>query len=106
VVTSGYFCTFRDSIMDRHHCMDHYVPGLGRLAEMSDVAALIAPNAFMAETGTEDEGFPVQAVRRAFARLKRAYEMMGVGERCHLHVFHGDHHWEGVRVWQWLRAML
>ncbi|NCO34573.1 MAG: hypothetical protein AUJ92_12900 [Armatimonadetes bacterium CG2_30_59_28] len=106
VVTSGYFCTFRDSIVAQHHCMDHYVPGLGRIAEMCDVAALVAPNTFMSETGTEDGGFPVQAVRQSFADLKRAYEMMGVGDRCNLHVFRGDHHWEGVRVWPWLRKMM
>lgn len=106
VVTSGYFCTFRDSIIAQYHCMDHYVPGLGQLAEMSDLAALVAPNAFMAETGTEDLGFPVKAVRQSFAKVKAAYATMGVGDRCRLHVFKGDHHWEGSKAWAWFHQFL
>ncbi|MBI3922905.1 MAG: acetylxylan esterase [Armatimonadetes bacterium] len=106
VVTSGYYCTYRDSIVAQYHCMDHYVPGLGQLAEMSDVAALVAPKGFMAETGTEDTGFPVKAVRKSFARVRAAYETMGLGDRCKLHVFKGDHHFEGVQVWPWFHRFL
>ncbi|MBM4044014.1 MAG: hypothetical protein FJ279_02785 [Planctomycetes bacterium] len=106
VVTSGYFCTFRDSIIAQYHCMDHYVPGLGQLAEMSDVAALVAPRAFMAETGTKDGGFPVKAVKRSFAKLQAAYKTMGVPDRCKLHVFDGPHQWDGSQAWPWFHRFL
>lgn len=106
VATSGYFCTFRDSIMAQYHCMDHYVPGLGQLAEMSDIASLVAPKAFIAETGTEDQGFPVKAVRRSFARVKAAFKTMGITDRCKLHVFTGGHHFEGTKIWPWFHRFL
>jgi len=106
VVTSGYFCTFRDSILRLHHCMDHYVPGLGRLAEEYDVAALAAPGAFLAETGTQDQGIPVTGTRRAFRRLKAAYRTMGMADRCKLYEFDGPHEWDGTAAWPWFRRFL
>jgi dienelactone hydrolase len=50
-VVSGYFCTFRDSIFSLPHCIDNYVPGMLRYAEMYDLAGLIAPRSLFVETG-------------------------------------------------------
>ncbi len=105
VVLSGYFCTFRDSILSVHHCMDHYVPGLSRLAEMSDVAALIGPAPLLAETGEWDFGFPIAGVRKSFARLAAAYKTMGAGDRVKLLVFDDGHRWDGA-AWPWFRRFL
>ena len=42
-VVSGYFNTFRDSIMAVRHCLCNFVPGMAQLAEMVDIAGLVAP---------------------------------------------------------------
>ncbi|MHC4646067.1 MAG: alpha/beta hydrolase family protein [Planctomycetota bacterium] len=42
-VISGYFCTFRDSILAVSHCPCNYVHGLHEFGEMSDIVGLIAP---------------------------------------------------------------
>ncbi len=42
-VPSCYFCTFEGSIGTIRHCDYNYVPGILRLAEMYEVAGLIAP---------------------------------------------------------------
>ena len=44
-VVSGYFNTFRDSILSISHCIDNYIPGVLKYAEMYDIAGLIAPRA-------------------------------------------------------------
>ena len=58
--------------------VDNYIPNLLRVAEMSDVASLVAPRAFFSESGTKDTIFPIKATREAYARLQRAYDLLGV----------------------------
>ena len=70
---SCYFCTFRDSIMSIPHCADNYVPGLLKVAEMSDVAGLCAPKPLVVVAGEQDDLFPIQGVRKAFEDLREIY---------------------------------
>ena len=42
-VPSCMFCTYADSIMRIRHCGDNYLPGMLRVAEIGDLAGLIAP---------------------------------------------------------------
>jgi len=97
---SGYFNTYRDSIFSISHCMDNYIPGILEFAEMPDVAGLIAPRPFFAESGTKDGIFPVAATRRAFAELSRIYAVFGAEDRLGLHVFAGEHQFNGKRGWR------
>jgi len=96
---SCYFCTFRDSIMSIYHCMDNYVPGLLKYAEMADVLGLFAPRPVVAVAGKEDGIFPIKAVRKAFRNLKRIYEAAGAADRCHLVVGDGDHRFYADQAW-------
>ena len=94
---SGYLNTFRDSILSISHCIDNYVPGVLNWCEMYDVAGLIAPRAVFAESGDEDNIFPVEASRDSFARVKKVYEIFGKPElACH-EVFAGEHSFWGKR---------
>ncbi|MCZ2146586.1 MAG: alpha/beta hydrolase family protein [Bryobacterales bacterium] len=93
---SGYLCTFRDSIFSLSHCIDNYVPGILNWAEMYDVAGLIAPKPFFAESGTRDDIFPVAAARESFSRVKRVYEVFGAGDLTGHETFDGEHSWHGV----------
>lgn len=88
---SGYLNTFRDSILSLSHCIDNYVPGILNWAEQYDVASLIAPRAFFAESGERDPIFPIAAARESFAKVKRAYEVFGVPEKAG-HEVHPEAH--------------
>ncbi len=96
---SCYFCTFKDSIMSIYHCSDNYVPGLAKVAEMSDIMGLFAPRPVVIVAGREDPIFPVRAVRKAFRDLKSIYRAAGAADRCHLviggegHRFYADQAW-------------
>ncbi|HSQ39658.1 MAG TPA: alpha/beta hydrolase family protein [Anaerolineales bacterium] len=74
---SSYFCTFEASIGSIHHCECNYVPGMMTVAEMYDVAGLIAPRPFLAVAGREDPIFPYAGVTEAFARLRHIYDIAG-----------------------------
>ena len=95
VLVSGYLCTFYDCILSLAHCIDNYVPGILQWAEMSDVAGLIAPRPFFAESGDADNIFPVDATRQAFAELKRVYDTLGAGAGCAHQIFSGPHEFHG-----------
>ncbi len=96
---SCYFCTFRDSVMSIYHCMDNYVPGLLKYAEMADVMGLFAPRPVVIVAGRDDPIFPIRATRRAFKRLKAIYRAAGAEDRCHLVVGEGGHRFYAAKAW-------
>ncbi|MBN1965473.1 MAG: acetylxylan esterase [Anaerolineae bacterium] len=91
VVPSCYFCSFKASILGMAHCACNYVPGILPLAEMGDLAALIAPRPFRAIAGEHDPLFPVAATREQFETVQRAYALFDAGDRCSLAVHGGAH---------------
>lgn len=101
-IVSGYFNTFRDSILAVDHCVDNYVPGVLRVVEMPDMAGLIAPRALFAESGTRDDIFPLPAFERAVTRAREIYAAFGVPERFDAEVFEGEHQFWGKGAFRFL----
>ena len=87
--------TFRDSIMSVSHCIDNYVPGILNWAEMYDVAGLIAPRPFFAESGEKDAIFPIAASRASFARVKQIYDVFGAADLTGQETFDAAHSFWG-----------
>jgi dienelactone hydrolase len=105
-VVSGYFNTFRDSILSINHCIDNYIPGVLKYAEMYDIAGLIAPRAMFVESGTEDTIFPIDATRFAFDRAQEIFRTFGAEDRLGLEVFEAAHSFHGVGAFQFLNQNL
>lgn len=105
-LVSCYLNSFKSSIMSMSHCIDNYVPGILNWAEIADIAGLIAPRAFFAESGREDPIFPLPAAQEAFSQVKRTYEVYGAAERCEHHVFEGKHQFNGQRGLPFLKKHL
>jgi len=104
---SGYLNTFRASIMSRPHCIDNYVPGILRWAEMYDVAGLIAPRPLYVESGENDELFPVAAARESFERVAQMYSLLGAADgSAQQEIFDGGHRFHGGRGWDFLADAL
>lgn len=91
VLVSGYFNSFRGSILAMDHCECNYVPGILTLAEMGDIAALIAPRPFCALNGEKDEIYPIEHVYEQFETVRRAYELHGASQACKLSIHSGEH---------------
>jgi hypothetical protein len=89
--------TFLDSIMSISHCIDNYVPGILNWAEMYDVAGLIAPRPFFAESGEKDNIFPIAASRASFERVKKVYQVFGAADLAEQETFDGPHSFWGKR---------
>lgn len=101
-VVSGYFNTFRDSIMAVRHCLCNYVPGIVRIVEMVDIAGLVAPRSLLIETGAQDPIFPTQATQRAYESLQKVYSIFGAAQHLDIDVFDGEHAWSGAKAYDWL----
>lgn len=107
-LVSGYTNLFRDCIIPIGHCVDNYIPNILCYAEISDIAALAAPRAFFAESGSRDPIFPVKATRESFARIKQTYDLLGIPEKCGLHIFNDEHVFNGTKgipfLEKWLKG--
>lgn len=105
-VISGAFGSFRSSIMSTIHCDCNYLPGILQVAEMEDLAALIAPRPLLIENGTEDPIFPVAATEVAAEQVARVYALSGVPERFDMDIFPGGHRFSGNKAFAWFDRRL
>lgn len=105
-VVSGYLNTFRASILAMDHCVDNYVPGLTAVAEMPDIAGLIAPRALFAEQGLGDPIFPVGAFRESATRVAQIYAALDAPEKFGHEIFDGGHQFHGAGAFAFLEREL
>ena len=105
-VISGYFSTFRDSILAMHHCPCNFVHGLGAFGEMADLTGLIAPRPLFVEAGDHDPIFPLQAVREGLDRAAGVYDVFGAGDRLEHEIFEGRHRIDGPAAYAFLKRVL
>jgi dienelactone hydrolase len=105
-MVSGYFNTFRDSILAVDHCPDNYIPGMSQLCEMPDIAALIAPRPFFVEGGTQDTIFPLHALEYAIAHANNIYEGFAAADQFDHEIFEGGHVFHGDKAFAFLQKML
>jgi dienelactone hydrolase len=103
---SGFCNRFEACILSIHHCIDNYVPGLGRLGNSDDVACLVAPRPLLIEAGTKDPIFPIDATRAALSKLERCYQLLGVPDRLEADIFDRAHEFSGAKTWTFFKAHL
>ncbi|NLE45983.1 MAG: acetylxylan esterase [Chloroflexi bacterium] len=105
-VVSGYYSTFRDSILAMHHCACNFVPGLHRFGEMYDLVGLIAPRPFLVEAGNRDPIFPLDAVKYSVERAREVYGVFGAEGQIETDYFEGRHQISGRRAYDFLMERL
>jgi hypothetical protein len=109
-VISGYYYGYKDALLRlADNCSCNYIPGMWQLADMGDIGALIAPRPLLIETGDADGLNGARGVVNAeeqVAITRRAYELLGAGERLYHHIFAGEHQWSGVKALPWLATHL
>lgn len=103
-VISGYYSSFRDSILAMNHCTCNFVPGLLNLGEMTDLVGLIMPRPMLIETGTYDPIFPVATVRKSVERAREICTILGGDGATAIAVdeFPGRHRINGLRAYDFL----
>ena len=105
-VVSGYYSSFKDSILAMNHCACNFVPGLHEFGEMCDLVGLIAPRPLLVEAGDHDPIFPQRSVKKAVATAREVYRVFGAESELEADFFEGRHQISGRRAYDFLREKL
>jgi len=79
---------------------------LGNTFNYAEMAGLIAPRPFMVERGHGDGVAPDERVYYEFAKVKRLYDELKIGDRTEMEVFDGPHKINGVGTFEFLHRHL
>jgi dienelactone hydrolase len=106
-VVSGYFCSYRWSILTINHCPCNYVPGLAQEFDCADIGALIAPRPLFIVSGDSDGIFPQEGVQDAYHKLRDIYSALGAADALDIDVLEKTgHKFSGRRAYPWLERQL
>ena len=72
----------------------------------ADLAALMAPRPFMVERGHSDGVAPDEWVAYEFAKVRRFYDALGLGDRTEIEFFNGPHEIHGEGTFRFLKTHL
>lgn len=95
-------CAFGASIAYTRHCSCNYVPHMAEYFDMGDLMAMAAPKYFVQVSGLTDNGFLIDGAKEVFEKGKKAYEDLGIEDKCTLviggagHRFYADDSWPVV----------
>lgn len=101
-VISGYVNTFESSILSMWHCPDNYIPNILTVGEIYDFAASLAPRKLLIESGTKDKLFPIEASKKAHAKIRNVYSLIGASDKLQIDVFDGKHSISGRKSFDFL----
>ncbi|MGQ9919200.1 MAG: alpha/beta hydrolase family protein, partial [Bryobacteraceae bacterium] len=79
---------------------------LAHIASHAELAMLIAPRPFLVERGHRDGVGTDEWVLAEFARVRRFYDEMGIGERAAITFFNGPHRIDGREALRFFRRWL
>ena len=99
-------CTYRDSIVNIHHCICNYVPRIARYFDMGDLVVMIAPKKLVVVCGKDDNIFPLHGVRETFGIIGTLYEASDAPDGCALVVGEGGHRFYADDAWPVMKKLL
>ena len=85
---------------------DMYEFDLGNKLSYAEMAGLIAPRPFMVERGHWDPVAPDEWVAYEYAKVRRLYDRLGIGDRTTIEFFNGPHEIHGVGTFEFLNKFL
>ena len=79
---------------------------LGSTFNYAEMSWLICPRPFMVERGHFDGVAPDETVAYEYAKVKRQYDLLGIGNRTEMEVFDGPHTINGIGTFEFLHQHL
>ncbi len=85
---------------------EHTEFGFGQKFNYGELAGLIAPRPFMVERGHSDGVGEDEWVAFEYAKVRRLYDKLGIGDRTRIEYFNGPHEIHGVGTFDFLHKYL
>ncbi len=105
-VVSCSFCPYADSwLANPPRCPCGYLPGIYTVADMPDLAGLIAPRHLLVVAGKEDHLAPVESVRKGVKTAGAAFEAIGTPDHIQLLVGDGGHQFYPELAWPSIQSI-
>lgn len=79
---------------------------MGRTFSYAELVALLAPRPFMVERGHGDGVAPDEWVASEYAKVRRLYDALGIGDRTAIEFFNGPHTINGQGTFEFLHRQL
>ncbi len=79
---------------------------MGRTFSYAELVALMAPRPFMVERGHLDGVAPDEWVASEYAKVRRLFDQLGIGDRTAIEFFNGPHTINGQGTFDFLHAQL
>jgi hypothetical protein len=79
---------------------------MGHIADYAELSSLMAPRPFMVERGHDDGVAPDEWVGWEFAKVRRHYDKLGIGDRTEIEWFNGPHTINGQGTFRFLHKHL
>lgn len=91
-VISGYTSYYKDSIMDRRHCLDNYLPGILKFAELPTIISAAAPKPLLIQAAEKDDLFPVETAKKAFQEIEKVYKFLNIEDQVEMDIIKDADH--------------
>ena len=105
-VVSCSFGTFEATWLYRRHCACGYLPGLLKVADMPDLAGLVAPRHLILVAGKKDHIARFDGVQKGYETARRAFEQAGCPNRVVLLAAEGGHQFYPELAWPVIQRSL
>ncbi|MEX2168655.1 MAG: hypothetical protein WD851_05065 [Pirellulales bacterium] len=79
---------------------------MGHVANYAELASLMTPRPFMVERGHDDGVAPDEWVAWEYAKVRRHYNKLGLGDQTEIEFFDGPHSIHGVNTFRFLEKHL
>lgn len=106
VVSSGYFHSFKDTLLFTNRCGCNFVPRLWNRVDMSDMASLLAPRPFYVEIGADDSLNGERGLIGVEEQIEKAQAVYSLyNKKIGYCVCKGGHKWHGS-CYDWINKIV
>lgn len=98
-VVSGFFHSFKDTLIYQNRCGCNFIPNQWRLVDMGDILAMAAPKEIYIEAGNEDKLNGIRGIEGVFEQIEIANKCYRLfNKEVEINICDGAHKWYGSQM--------